>query len=167
MGEQTIMVGEPAREIDERLAQAIWDEICAEATKGGDRTSREIILNAFPAIRGALCDYGCGGTQGHSGPCVMEIVSRSGTKEMAAELVFAWAEDRHLLTVLNRDDKAILIDRVANSLRARCNALEVANKELRDVLEDLIHQLPTDERLADFNLDRAEAALAEGDRPVK
>ena len=33
-------------------------------------------------------------------------------------------------------------------------------KALADALEELVHQLPNDERLADFDLDKAESALA-------
>ena len=38
---------------------------------------------------------------------------------------------------------------------------------LVEALKDLIRQLPNDERLADFNLDRAEAALAEAEQKTE
>lgn len=34
----------------ETKAQLVWDEICSETAKGGDRPSREIIADAFESI---------------------------------------------------------------------------------------------------------------------
>lgn len=40
------------------------------------------------------------------------------------------------------------------------NEIIAQRDALKDALTDLVHQLPTDERLADFNLDRVELALS-------
>jgi hypothetical protein len=61
-----------------------------------------------------------------------------------------WQEGLHLCDVYGED-------RATRAANAR---LIAAAPELLAALEDLVRQLPVDERLADFNLDLAEAAVA-------
>jgi len=72
--------------------------------------------------------------------------------------------------VVNDSGRTVAMGCGGNTQQRRRHAAQIvaehnAVRILRAALEDLIHQLPSDERLADFNLDLAERALATTTQP--
>lgn len=76
--------------------------------------------------------------------------------------IFICTSNQFLRDPVNGRD-AVVVEVLSKDPRIGAQIVADHNSKalLVEALRDLVHQLPTDERLADYNLDRVEAALAQ------